>query len=79
MAKTKRAVSVTESTFEDLRLLVWARRQQGDSSISVSGILDDLAKKYVAEHQEEIDFLKAEMDEMARRRADFFSKKTTEE
>lgn len=76
-AKSKRTVSITESTFEDLRLLTWARRQQGDTSASVSGILDDLAGKYVAEHQKEIDFLKNEVAEMARRQMNLFGTGTT--
>lgn len=75
-AKAKRTVSITESTFDDLRLLTWARRQQGDTSASVSGILDTLAKQYVDEHKKEIDFLKKEVQEMARRQADLFGNDT---
>ena len=70
--KSKRTVSITESTFEDLRLLTWARRQQGDTSASVSGIMDDLAGKYVEEHQEEINFLKNEVAEMSKRQMNLF-------
>ena len=79
MAKSKRTVSITESVFEDLRLLTWARRQQGDFSASVSAVMDELATNYVKEHQKEIDFLKNEVAEMARRQTNLFGKGTLDE
>lgn len=71
-SKHKRTVSIGEQTFEDLKLLTWARRQQGDTKASVSAILDDLAAKYVAENQKEIDFLKGEYAKITARQNDLF-------